>query len=576
MLPSYLPTAPLQSSRVNHHRLSAIRSITHDGPATPHARIGEGGRSGISITSPLALFAPPTALATPVPAPLYLFEFIPGTLAHFYPTNADGTLRDRDDHFQERVLTFATGLTITVRAVGSPRHGFPMQHDADIMLGLLRLADQGGVAADGTITEPSYRSILRAAGRDGARSGDDVTAVKRALARWTVTVETEAIIDFRDLAADLRTGAARLPFPPNAPERTTRTSAYPVLEYSYDAEVRRGTTIDTIGHLQINPIWLSQAHAGIASWIDVDIHNRIRSPWAKRIYQHLASRAALGWHPNELLVLSLRDFLQALAVRTGRRPAEDAKSIQGALEVLEPLGVVQPSLVRRHRKGVYDVVIEGGEQLVGAHRLRGATTQDTVLSRMLLTHLKAYGINDRDGRELVRRHPAPVLSALRYLQYRAAAPTGKPIVHPAQWIRRAIADGYLFEEPAYKRWLETKTKTAVKPLALPAARTSTRVTQENNLPPTTQSFPATRWGQVIESLIADGVVTEAAARMFLAGAILSEPVDGTVTLRAPDPFAVAWITSRYLTSLEQFLSQVFGQPIHAIVTSQLDSSPIDI
>jgi hypothetical protein len=350
-----------------------------------------------------------------------------------------------------------------------------------------------------------------------------------------------------------------------------------VLEYSYDAEVRHGTTIDTIGHLQINPIWLSQAHAGIASWIDVDIHNRIRSPWAKRIYQHLASRAALGWHPDELLVLSLRDFLEALAVRTGRRPAEDAKSIQGALEVLESLGVVRPSLVRRHRKGIYDIVVEGGEQLIGAHRLRGATTQDSTLSRMLLAHLKAYGINDRDGRELVRRYPAPVLSALRYLQYRGAtAPTGKPIVHPAQWLRRAVADGYLFEEPAYKRWLEGKTKAVITPVRLRSTSIPTASPEEPHSIPVIPTVPNTYWAKVIDTLIAQGVVTEAAARMYLASTAMSELTDGVVTLVAPDPFAATWITSRYTEPIERVLSGIFDQPIQVTVTSQSDSLPIDI
>src|SRR5580704_2372686 len=123
----------------------------------------------IPLTSPDALFAQPSEVTSPVPTPLYLFEFVPGTLAHFYPTTPDGTLRDREDYFHERLITYATGISVTVRAVASPRHGLPMQHDTDIMLGLLWLADQGGVAQDGTVIDPSYRAILRAAGRHNAR-----------------------------------------------------------------------------------------------------------------------------------------------------------------------------------------------------------------------------------------------------------------------------------------------------------------------------------------------------------------------------------------------------------------------
>ena len=358
----------------------------------------------VSLTSPDALFARPSALTSPVPAPLYLLEFVPGTLAHFYPTNPDGTLRDRKDYFHERTITYATGVEVTVRAVASPRHGLPMQHDTDIMLGLLRLADQGGVSADGTVLDPSYRAILRAAGRASARSSDDVAAVKRALARWTVTVETEAVIDFQQLSQSLHLKTTVLPFPPSIPDRSTRTSAYPVLKYSYDAESRRTGTVDTIDHLNINPVWLSQVHAGIASWIDVDVHNSLRSPWAKRIYQHLASRAALGWRPDELLTLPLTDFLQALAVRSGRRPAEDAGSIRKSLHTLQTCGVVRHSLVRRIQKGTYSIAIDGGEYLIGASRLRGLTTRDTSTTRMLLAHLKSYGVSERNGR--ATRRPA--------------------------------------------------------------------------------------------------------------------------------------------------------------------------
>jgi hypothetical protein len=528
--------------------------------------------AGVSITSPAALFVPPALLASPVPAPLYLFEFVPGTLAHFYPTGTDGTLRDREDHFHERTLTYASGITITVRTVASPRHGFPMQHDTDIMLGLLRLADQGGVTPEGSVIEPSYRAILRAAGREGARSGDDVAAVKRALARWTVTVETEAVLDFRDLARGVSGGSThQLPVPPHVPERTTRTSVYPVLEYSYDAELRRGVTVDTIGHLQINPVWLSQSHAGIASWIDVDVHNSLRSPWAKRIYQHLASRAALGWRPDELLVLPLTEFLQALGVRAGRRASEDATSVTNALIALTERGVLRHALVQPRRKGIYDVILEGGEQLIGASRLRGSTAADSIFGRMLLAQLKGYGISDREARDLVVHHSTSALAALRYLQYHAARPIGKPVTHPAQWLRRAIAERYQFEEPSYRQWLAAKTRQTdldAAPRNTPSTRIASSVLSDAPAPTSSPPLPPGILGTALDILISRGVITESAVRMYFVDCTPTGPTNGILTIALPDAFAISRISGPSTLLLEEILSTLTGSQVTVVLVSQ--------
>lgn len=120
----------------------------------------------IPLESPLALFAPDHYLASSVPAPLYLLEFIPATLKHYYETGPDGALVHKEDHFAERMIEDANGAVWRIKAVASPEIGLPMQHDMDILLALLRIADEGGVRDDGTFIGPSYRRILRAAGRD--------------------------------------------------------------------------------------------------------------------------------------------------------------------------------------------------------------------------------------------------------------------------------------------------------------------------------------------------------------------------------------------------------------------------
>jgi hypothetical protein len=119
----------------------------------------------IGIESPLALFAPPHRIDSLIPAPLYLLELVPGSLKTSYPTNERGfIINDEDSHF-ERTLAYPDGSRCTVNVQGSQKLGLPNQFDWDYLLALFRIADEGGVEPDGTVRDPSYRAILRAAGR---------------------------------------------------------------------------------------------------------------------------------------------------------------------------------------------------------------------------------------------------------------------------------------------------------------------------------------------------------------------------------------------------------------------------
>jgi hypothetical protein len=191
---------------------------------------------------------------------------------------------------------------------------------------------------------------------------------------------------------------------------------------------------------------------------------------------------------------------------------------------------------------------------------------------MLLANLKRYGINDREGRDLVDRYPAPVLNALRYLRYRAAVSSGKAIIHPAQWLRRALADGYLFEEPAYQQWLHTQTAATTESTPLQLTSPS-HLSPQPALPiPQQLTLPAGIWGEAIQILLHDGTITETTARMFFSDTTASVLAHGVITITAPDRLAADWITNRYMPALTSVLSTLAAKPITIEVSVRSTSS----
>lgn len=525
----------------------------------------------IGIESPLALFAPPHRIDSLIPAPLYLLELVPGSLKTSYPTNERGfILNDEDSHF-ERTLDYPDGSRCTVNVQGSQKLGLPNQFDWDYLLALFRIADEGGVDPDGSVRDPSYRAILRAAGRSDDAGRNYTAAVKRALARWQpVTVRTRWNIDFSDLVGRVRSGDAYPVVPDGYPERTSRDRGHYILEYDISSAERAGDEVTRIDLLRINPVWLEQPLVGLTAWLDVELHNSLRSALAKRIYQVLALRMARGARPP--FVLSLEDFLEEIAFSNSQKPGAQAKQISSALRSLEKAGVVLSHEVREMGRGAYEISIVPGERLHAAGLFRGVGAEDRAWTRTLLYHLGVHGISVATGRQLLRGYPTQTVNVLRRVYYLQTERNGKdvdgrPVENWGGWIRNGIERQWEFTEPEYLRWLDRMSGRALEApggrpvLALSSAEAiAARAAPEPDpTPPVAAPLPDDVWGQARERF--RDRIAELAFDTWLRHTRLAEVLEDSVVVTTPNPFAVGWIQDKYGTELEQILSELLGRPV---------------
>ncbi|CAA9344513.1 MAG: hypothetical protein AVDCRST_MAG11-3152, partial [uncultured Gemmatimonadaceae bacterium] len=422
----------------------------------------------VALDSPLALLAPETRVDTPVPTPLYLLEFVAGTMKRDYEQTAAGSIAHEEDSHQRRQIVYEDGARLVVHVQGSQVVGLPTQFDKDYLFGLFRLAAEGRVRADGSFVDPSYREILRATGRPDGAGKLKFDAVKRALARFaSLVITTNAELDLGAAAAAVGAGAAPPTLPEGRPARRTLEAKHWVLEYEVLTETRAGgQERDLIGRLRLNPMWLEHVTAGVAAWIDVPTHNALGSEWAKRVYQVLAVRAARGWRAQTPHVLTLDRFLDELGVTTTRERGKVADNVRKALALLEHAGVVAEWRVERTGSAKYEVAIFAGDRLLAAGLLRGVDPRSPVGAQVLLAHLRAYGISVEQGREFLARRPAYVRSLLTFAHYLQTEKRGfhgtRRIENWNAWVYRALEDGtYEFEDAAFGAWLERQVAAAL-------------------------------------------------------------------------------------------------------------------
>jgi hypothetical protein len=350
--------------------------------AVPHVRIED----------PLALFVPERHLIGSVPLPLYLLELVPGSVKADYERTATGMVAQEGDRIRRRTVRYPGGVRVDIEVHGDQVRGLPTTFDYDYFLALCRIADEGGVDGQGYFVDPGYRAVLRAAGRsDDAIGGEQVEAVKRAFARFGgLILYTRLDVDYSQASGQVRSGARHPLVPDGAPPVREREGKHWVLEYDVEAERRHGASYDSIERLRINPLWLDQAAAGIAAWMDVGLHNALRSGYAKRLLQLFTVRAARGWRVLDPWVLDLRELYEALEVPpTQWGKTQTRTGVSQALATLADQGVLGQGDVVKHGKGRYEVTLVAGERLLAAGYQRGTGAADGIADRMLLWHLRA-------------------------------------------------------------------------------------------------------------------------------------------------------------------------------------------
>jgi hypothetical protein len=495
---------------------------------------------------------------------------VPGRLDKNYETEEGGFLRDRDDYYLERVLQYEDGSRCRIEVAAHPKLGLPTAYDWDFLLGLFRIADQGGVDPEsGRVLDPSYRGAVRAAGR--SETGQEaVNAAKRAFARWGgVLVKTWTDISYTGEIARVREQGGYPVAPTGYPPRREIESNHHVLSYDVEKYLRGDEERDFIGELRIDPVWLGQTVAGISAWIDVDVHNGLRSPTAKAIYQRMAVRIARG--QRHAYVVTIPELLEEIGKKASVRPSTDLAEIRRALEALEEAEVLGPHEHRRISRGLYEVTIAPGPRLRAAALLRGAGAEDPVQTRRLLFHLGRFNISVSAARELIRSNPSQVAAALSRAYYlkteRGGADGEARIGNFAGWIVQAVRNEWVFDEPEYLAWVERMRKLALQgpePSAAAAPepeRSPPALADPAPVPP--EPLPDDVWGSVRET-----VRERIPAHSFdtwLRPSWLDTVTETAVMVGTENPFAAEWIADKWGSELTALLSEALGRPVRLIV-----------
>lgn len=546
----------------------------------------------VRIEDPLALFVPERYLIGSVPLPLYLLELVPGSVKADYERTATGTVANEADRIRRRTVRYPGGVRVDIEVHGDQVRGLPTTFDYDYFLALCRIADEGGVDSQGYFVDPGYRAVLRAAGRsDDAIGGEQVEAVKRAFARFGgLILYTKLDVDYAERSSLVRAGTRHPLVPDGAPPVREREGKHWVLEYDVEAERRRDASYNSIERLRINPLWLDQAAAGIAAWMDVGLHNSLRSGYAKRLLQLFTVRAARGWRVFDPWVLDLRalyELLEVPATQWGK--TQTRTGVAAALATLAEHGVLGESTLTKLGKGSYEVRLVAGERLLAAGYQRGTSATDGLGDRMLLWHLRSLGFSAQQSRELVRTRPDQVRTVLRRVYFLQAVKgglsNGRPVEDWTAWTRAAIEGEYAFSDAEWQRWLTAQLEAGqrgewlpgretprvpaadirrvmITPTAAPEAGvgsgTGAPAAEERRSLP---NFTDDLWGQALSRFVAAAPEHGRAYDTWLSRTALDSVSDSEVTVVAEDSFAAEWIAQKYRDPLVAFLSAVAGRPM---------------
>jgi hypothetical protein len=538
------------------------------------------------MESPDALFCPDHDIETPVPAPLYLLRCIRLPLESAYPTRDDGSVVNPSHAFQKNEIVYPDGSRFWAEISANPMLGLPSVYDLDYLFGVIRLADQGQVDASGRV-DATYRSLIQAT-RAGEASKRKVESAKRALARWGNTSIRTAM---NMVLGDARSGAsgeAVARSPAARPNRLEREATHWILEYDWETEYHGNATRDTIGTLRINPVWLSQAEAGMTAWIDIESHNALSSPIAKGMYLQLVLAAAEG-HRLTTNIAPLQWWVDALGVTSREKPNKIAARFQEAVQALIDRDVLSAGGVSSPRRGEYEIVLEPGAVLNGVTAARGIGLMDPVRTRTLIWHLRRLGCTPSEARTLLSRYGIGIQGMLQRVHFERTVKQGtdakgQPILQWERWIEKGLRQGWKFEEPEYQTWLVAQearfhrgitpgviaTRAADAEVASPSAEAAGQRASEREARAIV--LPDDVWGEAIRQLREE--IGEQAIRTWLLDSWLTEVTETHVRVGTANPFAADWIRTKYAARMESKLREILGRTTRLVVEVETGGPPL--
>lgn len=414
----------------------------------------------------------------------------------------------------ESELTATDRTRYRVRVTGDPFLGLPYGRDADVLLALFRLIDEGRDVHDlatGTFRSPNYHMICRALGLDA--TGPLVHRIRDALRRLShVRIESRMLVDRSAEATQvLAQDGTALPSPATGgtvrrheveesrwlleyrtesrtvEERTALVgggSAGGSAEHTDDAsdaprKLRaRVERTFWIHELRVNPFWVSQAVSGWAGWIDVERHAALQSITARRLYQICAAQAAR--HLRLPWAFSERELFAACMLSTeGRKPTRLRQILTEAADELTTAGVLSNHAWHgTPRRGGMELALDPGPLLRLGELLRGIGLTDPPDVRVQYALLRAFGVSTQKTRALIATKPGQVAEVLLRACHLRATDPGAVNKSWAGWIIHHVEQDTNFAgEVAFQRWRRTELAAADRrpePLAGSAARTGAK------------------------------------------------------------------------------------------------------
>lgn len=412
------------------------------------------------------------------------------------PARTDGRLPESAWRV-ETELTATDRTRYRVRVTGDPFLGLPYGRDADVLLALFRILDEGRDVHDpatGTLRSPNYHMICRALGLEA--TGPLVQRIRDALRRLShVRIESRLLVDrsaeaTRVLAQD---GSA---LPAAATGGTVRRHEVEesrwLLEYRTEARTVEDRTAPAdvgrvagaagaggagdeqdggsrraprarvertfwIHELRVNPFWVSQAISGWAGWIDVERHAALQSITARRLYQICAAQAArnlrVPWAFSE------RELFAACLLSTdGRKPTRLRQQLTEAAEELAEAGVLSGYAWHgAPRRGGMEFALGPGPLLRLGELLRGIGLTDPPDVRVQYALLRAFGVSAPKARALIAAKPGQVAEVLLRACHLRATDPGAVNKSWAGWIVYHVEQDTDFAgEVAFQQWRRTE------------------------------------------------------------------------------------------------------------------------
>lgn len=402
----------------------------------------------------------------PVPAPLDLAEipFIRATYK-LEERDANGNLPIEAYKITHEAVT-AEGARYRITIQGSAEHGLPYGNDGDILLALFKLIDQHNLT-DGLFRNPSVRMIADAIGLP--MTGQNAERVRGALARFShVRFETRQIFRAEEVAAAISSGepGAQPLAPDSGVPRRKGTRPSQQEEVTWLIQYRWQTSYDRsdegeqwIKHLWVNPVWVSQAVAGWAAWVDTAVYSALSGPIARRLYQIMASLAARG-RPAPW-TFTLEDLRAACAMSAASEPKKLRDRLLKGGNALMEQGVLRRFEVESPKKGHYRFLAEPGPVLETASTLRGVGLLDPWEVRVQLLLLNHFGVNARVARQMVRDHAHQVFWVLCYMTFREES--GERTDNPGGFIRRLVQEGFNPRgDEVFRKWYDRRSAEGLK------------------------------------------------------------------------------------------------------------------